>query len=143
MTNKELYSYKPYLFSIAYNLTGDISLSEDLVQDTFEKWLKEERAEVLNRKAYLSRMLVNRAIDLMKIRQRERNLNYKGVWLPEPLLNEGEKEEDNVTLDYSIMFLLEKLNPYERAVFVFLGRWSGKQCGLWAKDPFASPHLLM
>jgi len=42
---------------------------------------------------------------------------YTGLWLPQPLLLEQDPPEE-YTLEYALLFLLEKLNPYERAVFV-------------------------
>ena len=117
MNREELFSYKPYLFTIAYNMLGDITVAEDLVQDTFEKWLQTERADVVQPKAYLSRILINKAIDCLEQEKKKRE-TYKGLWLPEPILSEVATTEENQTLEYALLFLLERLNPYERAVFV-------------------------
>jgi RNA polymerase sigma-70 factor (ECF subfamily) len=117
MNQEELFSYKPYLFTIAYNMLGDIAAAEDLVQDTFEKWLQSDRSEVTQPKAYLSRIIINKAIDCLE-REKKKRATYKGVWLPEPMVAESTGAEENHTLEYALLFLMERLNPYERAVVV-------------------------
>lgn len=117
MNQEELFSYKPYLFTIAYNMLGDIAVAEYLVQDTFEKWLQAGRSEVTQPKAYLSRIIINKAIDCLEQEKKKRE-TYKGVWLPEPMVAENTGAEENHTLEYALLFLMERLNPYERAVFV-------------------------
>jgi RNA polymerase sigma-70 factor (ECF subfamily) len=104
------------LFTIAYNMLGDIAAAEDLVQDTFEKWLQGDRQQVKEVKLYLSRILINKAIDTLEQLKKQREA-YKGLWMPEPLLTQDNLQEEH-TLEYALLFLLEKLNPYERAVFV-------------------------
>ncbi|MEJ7678518.1 MAG: sigma-70 family RNA polymerase sigma factor [Segetibacter sp.] len=116
MQQHDIYQYKSYLFTIAYNMLGDIAASEDLVQDTFEKWLQSNHENVRQVKAYLSRILINKAIDKLEKLKKEREA-YKGLWMPQPLLTEEYLQEEH-TLEYALLFLLEKLNPYERAVFV-------------------------
>jgi RNA polymerase sigma-70 factor (ECF subfamily) len=112
----DIYQYKSYLFTIAYNMLGDISAAEDLVQDTFEKWLKRDGKQVKEVKAYLSRILINKAIDTLEELKKQREA-YNGLWMPAPLLTEDDLHQEH-TLEYALLFLLEKLNPYERAVFV-------------------------
>jgi RNA polymerase sigma-70 factor (ECF subfamily) len=97
-------------------MVGDIAAAEDLVQDTFEKWLQTEHDKVREVKAYLSRILINNAIHKLKKLGREREL-YKGLWMPQPWLSEQNLQEEH-TLEYAVLLLLENLNPYERAVFV-------------------------
>jgi len=121
----DIYQYKSYLFTIAYNMVGEIPAAEDLVQDTFEKWLKSDTANVTQVKAYLSRILINSAIDKLEKLKKEREA-YKGVWLPQPLITNDPLQEE-YTLEYAMIFLLERLNPYERAVFLM-------------KEVFAFPH---
>ena len=116
MQQPDIYQYKSYLFTIAYNMLGDISAAEDLVQDTFEKWLQSDHEEMKQVKAYLRRILINKAIDKLEKLKKEREA-YKGLWMPQPLLTEEYLQEEH-TLEYALLFLLEKLNPYERAVFV-------------------------
>lgn len=116
MQPPDIYQYKSYLFTIAYNMVGDVAAAEDLVQDTFEKWFHTDHEKIRQVKAYLSRILINKAIDRLEKLKKEREA-YKGLWMPQPLLTE-EYQPEEYTLEYALLFLLEKLNPYERAVFV-------------------------
>ncbi|HET6225886.1 MAG TPA: sigma-70 family RNA polymerase sigma factor [Bacteroidia bacterium] len=115
-TTQQFISLRPYLFKIAYNMTGAIEEAEDIVQDVCEKWLKSNRPEVANPKAYLARMVVNQSInrlnDLKTIRE-----NYIGFWLPEPYVT-LETNPELPSIDYGLLMLLERLNPLERAVFI-------------------------
>lgn len=121
MTKEEaIYQYKAYLFTVGYNLTGNIALAEDLVQHTFEKWLSAKRIGIDNVKLYLSRILINEGLKVLEKQKKERE-QYKGVWLPEPIISESNVEilpGDPDPLDYAFLYLLERLDPYERAIVV-------------------------
>lgn len=109
----EIFALRPYIFSISYNMLGMVEEAEDIVQDVFEKWMS--ISEVRDAKAYLARIAVNQSInrlnELRKIRE-----NYVGMWLPEPYITL--EPEPVPTLEYGMLFLLERLNPNERAVFI-------------------------
>lgn len=109
----EIFALRPYIFSISYNMLGMVEEAEDIVQDVFEKWMS--TSEVRDAKAYLARIAVNQSInrlnELRKIRE-----NYVGMWLPEPYITL--EPEPVPTLEYGMLFLLERLNPNERAVFI-------------------------
>lgn len=117
MEENDIFRYKSYLFTIAYNMIGDDALAEDLVQDTFVKWLESDTSHVKDMKSYLSRIIINKAIDRLDQEKRGRE-KYKGLWMPVPILSESGSMEEEYTIEYALLFLLEKLNPYERAVFV-------------------------
>ena len=109
-------SLKPFLFSIAYNMTGQVQEAEDIVQDAFEDVLNKQREDIHNVKAYLTRIVMNKAIDrlahLRKLRE-----SYPGPWLPEPYMIPTEGASPDI-LPYAFLHLLEELNPVERAVFI-------------------------
>lgn len=109
----EIFSLRPYLFSISYNMLGMVEEAEDVVQDVFEKWMS--ASEVLDAKAYLARVAVNQSINRLKELRKIRE-NYVGMWLPEPYITL--EPEPVPTLEYGMLFLLERLNPNERAVFI-------------------------
>lgn len=109
----EIFALRPYLFSISYNMLGMVEEAEDIVQDVFEKWMSAK--EVQDAKAYLARMAVNQSINRLKELQKSRE-NYVGMWLPEPYITL--EPEPVPTLEYGMLFLLERLNPNERAVFI-------------------------
>ncbi|MGB1243452.1 MAG: sigma-70 family RNA polymerase sigma factor [Chitinophagales bacterium] len=110
---------RPLLFSIAYRMTGNIADSEDILQDTFEKWLQLDTQRITHSKAYLCKTISNRCINYLQKKQKQREI-YKGTWLPEPLIAHPTLEhlDSNVNLSYGILWLLEKLNPLERAVYL-------------------------
>lgn len=110
---KEILALRPYLFSISYNMLGMVEEAEDIVQDVFEKWMF--AAEVHDPKAYLARIAVNQSINRLNDLRKTRE-NYVGMWLPEPYITL--EPEPVPTLEYGMLFLLERLNPNERAVFI-------------------------
>lgn len=112
-------SLRPLLTTYAYNILGSYEDARDVVQDAFLKFIKVNEADIENKKAYLVRSVINLSINL-KNRYKKRFENYPGEWLPEPVATEKAdtgiiKEE---ILSYSLMVLLEKLNPKQRAVFI-------------------------
>jgi RNA polymerase sigma-70 factor (ECF subfamily) len=109
----EILGLRPYLFRISYNMLGVIEDAEDIVQDVYEKWASTE--EVKNPKAYLGRMAVNQSIDRLNEMKKARE-KYVGPWLPEPYITL--EPEPDPTIEYGLLFLLERLNPIERAVFI-------------------------
>ena len=104
------------LFAIAYKMTGQVSLSQDICQDVFQKILdsKVDFSQVKHHRAYVIKMAVNRSLDVLKQLQKER---YAGVWLPEPVCD-NDNDYSALDLDYGITVLLSRLNPKERAVFL-------------------------
>src|ERR1044072_5119885 len=108
---------RSYLWTIAYDMTGEIQEAEDIVQDGFEiiSGLKEEA--VNNPKAYFTRIIINKSIDRQKELQKQRT-NYTGTWLPEPYITFGDEPLNESILPYAMMHLAEQLNPVERAVFI-------------------------
>ncbi|WP_315815369.1 sigma-70 family RNA polymerase sigma factor [Paraflavitalea speifideaquila] len=114
--------YKSLLFSIAYNMLGNIDAAEDIVQDTFAKWLEINSEEIRHTKAYLVKAVTNKSINYLQSARVKRE-EYTGIWLPEPL---GDQESNSThskietyhALSIGILVLLEKLTPNERAIFL-------------------------
>jgi RNA polymerase sigma-70 factor, ECF subfamily len=114
--------YKALLFSVAYNMLGEVAAAEDIVQDTFLRWMEMEKQDVRHIKAYLVKTVTNKCINYLDS-ARVRREEYVGLWLPEPLLNYDlnkpfAKVESYHALSISILVLLEKLTPQERAIFL-------------------------
>jgi RNA polymerase sigma-70 factor, ECF subfamily len=112
-TTTEVLKLRPYLFKIAYSMLGEIEEAEDMVQDVYEKWLTAEN--VREPKAYMARMVVNQSIKRLNELKTLRE-TYTGPWLPEPYITM--EATDSPTVEYGLLFLLERLNPVERAVFI-------------------------
>ncbi|WP_217601652.1 sigma-70 family RNA polymerase sigma factor [Chitinophaga sp. GbtcB8] len=114
--------YKNLLFSIAYNMLGNVDAAEDLVQDTFLKWMEMPVEDVRHRKAYLVKMITNKSINYLHSARLKRE-EYIGIWLPEPLQQYAthpayRQVEMYHALSIGMMVLLEKLTPQERAIFL-------------------------
>src|SRR5688500_18943094 len=109
----DILALRPYLFTIAYNMLGVVEEAEDIVQDSFEKWIFV--GHVNTPKAYLGRVVVNQSINRLHELKKTRE-TYPGVWLPEPYITMD--ADPTPTVEYGLLFLLERLNPNERAVFI-------------------------
>ncbi|MEU8001894.1 RNA polymerase sigma factor SigJ [Catellatospora sp. NPDC049111] len=112
--------HRRLLFATAYRMLGSVADAEDIVQDAWLAWHKEDRTEVRHPKAYLVRTVTNLALNRLTSAQATR-VSYVGPWLPEPLLtapdvaDAGETAED---VSFALLVVLETLTPVERAVFV-------------------------
>lgn len=109
------------LFSVAYNMLGDRSEAEDVVQDVFLKWQQTDQSRVENAKHYLVKSAVNTTLNYLQSAHKKR-LTYPNIWLPEPL-PDAEILSDRFTdqrsiLIYELMVALKDLKPLEIAVFV-------------------------
>ena len=109
--------YPAILFPYAYNILGSAEDARDAVQDVLYKFLSGQQKEVDNEKAYLIKAVINQSIN---IKDKKAKIRYGDEWLPEPIATE--ESDKGVRLDdiaaYSLLILLEKLNPKERAVFI-------------------------
>ena len=109
--------YQSILFPYAYNILGSAEDARDAVQDVLYKFLSGQQKEVDNEKAYLIKAVINQSIN---IKDKKAKIRYGDEWLPEPIATE--ESDKGVRLDdiaaYSLLILLEKLNPKERAVFI-------------------------
>jgi RNA polymerase sigma-70 factor (ECF subfamily) len=108
---------RSYLWTVAYDMTGEIHEAEDIVQDGFEIVSKVSDQHVANPKAYFTRIIINKSIDRQKELQKQR-IEYPGPWLPEPYVTPDDSQLNESILPYAMMHLAERLNPVERAVFI-------------------------
>lgn len=114
--------YKALLFSMAYNMLGVVDAAEDIVQDTYLKWMETNLDDVRHTKAYLVRMVTNQSINYLNSARVQRE-TYLGVWLPEPIVSVDihhayKTIESYHALSFGILVLLEKLTPQQRAIFL-------------------------
>lgn len=112
-------SLRPILTSYAYNILGSYEDAKDVVQDVMLEMINRSGADIQNEKAYLTRSVINRAINARNRLQKMQS-GYPGNWLPEPVATETADAEVNQKdiLSYSLMVLLEKLDAKQRAVFI-------------------------
>lgn len=108
-------SLRPTLIRVAYRMLGSVADAEDVVQDAFLRWLDTDRSMVRDPAAFLRRIVTRLCLDLLKSARRRREA-YVGTWLPEPVVEAGPGDVDDVTLP--LMLALERLSPLERAAFL-------------------------
>lgn len=114
----DIFEHRPLLFAIAYRMLGEKHEAEDIVHDVYTRWLEMDSNHVQQPRHYLMRAVTNRSINRLKVLQQQREL-YTGPWLPEPLTDTPQfMPEKGNDLSIGFLFLLEKLNPLERAVFL-------------------------
>jgi RNA polymerase sigma-70 factor (ECF subfamily) len=115
---------RPLLFSLAYRMVGSVSEAEDIVQETFLRFHRQqiEGVDIDSPRAWLSTVTTRLAINHVRS-ARVRRETYVGTWLPEPLLTDpvpdaSEHAETADSLSMAFLVLLESLSPVERAVFL-------------------------
>ena len=113
-------AHRNLLFTVAYEMLGSAVDAEDVLQETWLRWVKVDLEQVRDQRAYLIRITTRQALNRLRTMKRRRE-NYVGPWLPEPLLTTPDVAEDvelAESLSMAIMLVLESLSPTERAVFV-------------------------
>lgn len=107
---------RPRLLRLAYRMLGSISEAEDVVQDAWLRWQREDRTDIQSPPAFLSRVVTRLCLDAMKS-ARVRRETYFGTWLPDPITEAPDQSgQDDLTL--TLMMALERLSPLERAAFL-------------------------
>jgi RNA polymerase sigma-70 factor (ECF subfamily) len=118
----EFNQYRPLLFSIAYNMLGSVMDAEDMIQETYVRYLAAARdgVDIRSVKNFCSQIITNLCIDLQKS-ARVRRETYIGPWLPEPIVITDSPDENIQrveSLSFALLTLLESLSPIERAVYL-------------------------
>ncbi|WP_241562449.1 RNA polymerase sigma-70 factor [Streptomyces hoynatensis] len=117
---RDFVAARPRLFGIAYRMLGSAAEAEDVVQDVWLRWQKADRSGILDPAAYLSTVAARLALNVAQS-ARVRRETYVGPWLPEPVDTSADPQvgaERNRALELAVLFLLERLNPLERAAYV-------------------------
>jgi RNA polymerase sigma-70 factor (TIGR02957 family) len=113
-------THRNLLFTVAYELLGSAADAEDVLQESWLRWSRVDRAEVRDARAYLVRIVTRQALDHLRTLSRRRE-DYVGEWLPEPVLTSPDVADDvelAEALSMATLTVLETLGPVERAVFV-------------------------
>ncbi|MGW1718758.1 RNA polymerase sigma-70 factor [Streptomyces sp. NPDC002156] len=113
-------AHRNLLFTVAYEMLGSAADAEDVLQETWLRWVKVDLAQVRDQRAYLVRITTRQALNRLRTMNRRKEA-YVGQWLPEPLLTAPDVAEDvelAESISMALMLVLETLSPTERAVFV-------------------------
>jgi RNA polymerase sigma-70 factor (TIGR02957 family) len=113
-------AHRNLLFTVAYEMLGSAADAEDVLQETWLRWVKVDLEHVRDQRAYLVRITTRQSLNRLRTMKRRREA-YVGAWLPEPMLTAPDVAEDvelAESVSMAMMLVLETLAPTERAVFV-------------------------
>ncbi|SEG82595.1 RNA polymerase sigma-70 factor, ECF subfamily [Thermomonospora echinospora] len=113
-------AHRNLLFTVAYEMLGSAADAEDVLQETWLRWVKVDLGQVRDQRAYLVRITTRQSLNRLRTMTRRKEA-YVGPWLPEPLLTAPDVVEDvelAESMSMALMLILETLSPTERAVFV-------------------------
>jgi RNA polymerase sigma-70 factor (TIGR02957 family) len=113
-------AHRNLLFTVAYEMLGSAADAEDVLQETWLRWVKVDVEQVRDQRAYLVRITTRQSLNRLRTMKRRKEA-YVGPWLPEPLLTAPDVAEDvelAESVSMALMLVLETLSPTERAVFV-------------------------
>src|SRR6266545_1554154 len=113
-------AHRNLLFTVAYQLLGSAADAEDVLQETWLRWVKADLEQVRDQRAYLVRITTRQSLNRLRTMRRRKEV-YVGPWLPEPLLTAPDVAQDvelAESVSMALMLVLETLSPTERAVFV-------------------------
>ncbi|HNP96662.1 MAG TPA: sigma-70 family RNA polymerase sigma factor [Cyclobacteriaceae bacterium] len=114
--------YHPLLHGIAMRFVKCKADAEDIVQDTFLKWLSIDTQKVRNTKAYLIKSVTNNCLNHLEALKRKKEEYMESIHLPELVTKFKELDFSQIDLHVDLQAALsvihQKLEPLERAVFV-------------------------
>jgi RNA polymerase sigma-70 factor (TIGR02957 family) len=113
-------AHRNLLFTVAYEMLSSAADAEDVLQETWLRWVGVDLEMVRDRRAYLVRITTRQALSRLRTLGRRKE-SYVGPWLPEPLLTTPDVADDIELADsvsMAMLLVLETLEPIERAVFV-------------------------
>ncbi|MEU6389105.1 RNA polymerase sigma-70 factor [Streptomyces sp. NPDC046939] len=113
-------AHRNLLFTVAYEMLGAAADAEDVLQETWLRWVEVDLDQVRDQRAYLVRITTRQALNRLRTMARRKE-SYVGPWLPEPLLTTPDVAQDvelAESVSMAVMLVLETLSPTERAVFV-------------------------
>ena len=118
-------TYRTYLFAIAYRMLGSAMDAEDMVQETYLRYLSTPKDSITSLKAFLTTIISRLCVDQLHLARRTRE-QYLGTWLPEPIITAGnlqvsspeERVDREESISMAFLLVMEQLQPVERAVFL-------------------------
>src|SRR5690349_25138524 len=105
---------RPLLFTIAYEILGSATESDDVLQESYLRWAEVDLATVRDTKAYLAQLVTRQQLNVLRTQARRRE-EYVGPWLPAPLhLDDKDASADVVLAEpasMAMLVVLETLSP--------------------------------
>ena len=110
--------YRPTLQSIALRMLGSLADAEDIVHDTFLKWMTIDTSHIKNTKAFLIKSVTNNCINfLKKVKGSPGTLEEDHDLIVDDALTLTVKEDEH-KISQAWSLINAKLAPVERAVYV-------------------------
>jgi RNA polymerase sigma factor (sigma-70 family) len=114
--------YQPTLHAIAMKMLRCKADAEDIVQETFIKWLSAEQEKIKNTKAYLITAVTNNCINHLNALKKKKEQYIENFHWPEFIEKFRETDFSHIDFESEIAkachVLQHKLEPLERAVLV-------------------------
>jgi RNA polymerase sigma-70 factor (ECF subfamily) len=114
--------YQPTLQAIAMKFLRCKADAEDVVQETFIKWLNAEQENIRNTKAYLIQSVKNNCLNHIETLKRKKEEYFDNLHLSEFLDKLMEThfpgKDLEVRIANALHLIQEKLEPLERAVYL-------------------------
>jgi RNA polymerase sigma-70 factor (ECF subfamily) len=113
---------RPHLMAVAYRVTGTVADAEDIVQEAWLRWDKQDGA-IADLRAWLTTVVSRLGLDRLRSAAHRRE-SYTGNWLPEPVVTgfDGNDPLSAVVARedarFAAMVVLERLSPDQRVAFV-------------------------
>jgi len=114
--------YHPILHSVAYNILRSKQDAEDIVQDTFLKWLSIDRSKIENTKAYLITAVTNNCLNHLNALRKKKEEYWDNSKLSQMIVKFKESDFAHLDLETELSaafkILHTKLEPLERAAYL-------------------------
>jgi len=114
--------YQPTLQRIAYNLVRCKEDAEDIVQETFLKWLSMESHKIENTKAYLIAAVRNNCLTHLQSLKKKKEEYLEAIQKSEWMLRIRETQlahlDFDIELEKALRVIHTKLEPLERAAYL-------------------------
>jgi RNA polymerase sigma factor (sigma-70 family) len=114
--------YQPLLNTIAYRIVRCKADAEDIVQETFLKWLTIDQQKIENTKAYLIKAVTNNCLSHLQTIKRKKEEYLENISSSEFVQKLKEMNFSHLDLEaelkYAFKVMQAKLQPLERAVFL-------------------------
>jgi len=113
----------PFVFSVAFRMTGDEEQAKDIVQDTMVAiWQKIDSIKSSNvYKVWVYRIAVNKCYDYLRRRKKNPEVAAdENAWalLADRICEKPSSEMDNAEIATLISLLTNRLSPKQKTVFV-------------------------
>jgi len=107
------------LQAIALKIVGSIHDAEDIVQDTFLKYLTIDKSKIQNSKAYLIKAVTNNCLNHINSIKQKKKEYLESIKLPDFIEKIDLSHLDlKHELEVAVQVLYKKLEPLERSVFI-------------------------